>query len=52
MTDLFDKVLHYCGRKGDNLFLINVGAMDGILFDELIGYSTMYKFKRLLYRRK
>ena len=34
MTDLFDKVLHYCGRKGDNLFLINVGAMDGILFDE------------------
>jgi len=47
MTDLFDKVLHYCGRKGDNLFLINVGAMDGILFDELIGYSTMYKFKGL-----
>ena len=47
MTDIFDKVLHYYGRKGDNLFLINVGAMDGVLFDELIGYSSMYRFKGL-----
>ena len=47
MTDIFDRVLHHYGRKGEKLFSLNIGAMDGVLFDELIGYSTSYNFKGL-----
>jgi FkbM family methyltransferase len=47
INDIFDKILHYYGKNNEKLFLINIGAMDGILFDELIGYSTMYNFKGL-----
>ena len=42
MNDFFDKVLHYYGRKGDKLFMINIGAMDGVLFDAMSGYAGMY----------
>ncbi len=42
MDDLFDKVLHYYGRKAEKLFMINIGAMDGEMFDTLTGYSNMY----------
>ena len=47
MTDIFDRVLHHYGRKGEKLFSINIGAMDGVLFDELIGYTNSYDFKGL-----
>lgn len=47
MTDIFDRVLHYYGGKGVKLFSINIGAMDGVLFDELIGYTNAYNFKGL-----
>lgn len=47
MNNIFDKVLHHFGQKGEKLFVINIGAMDGVMFDELIGYSTMYDFKGL-----
>ncbi len=26
---------------------MNIGAMDGVMFDELIGYTNMYNFKGL-----
>jgi len=42
MDDFFDKVLHYYGRKGVKLFMINIGAMDGVLFDAMSGYASMY----------
>jgi len=42
MEDFFDKVLHYYGRKGEKLFMINIGAMDGVLFDSMSGYADMY----------
>lgn len=42
MEDLFDKVLHYYGRKGEKLFMINIGAMDGVLFDGMSGYAQLY----------
>lgn len=42
MEDFFDKVLHYYGRKGQKLFMINIGAMDGVLFDSMSGYASMY----------
>ena len=47
MSDIFDKVLHYYGRKSVKLFCINIGAMDGVMFDELVGYSKSYGFKGL-----
>lgn len=47
MSDLFDKFLHDRGRKGEELFFLNIGAMDGVLFDELGGYTHLYGFKGL-----
>jgi len=46
-TDYFNDALHYLGRKGEKLFTINIGAMDGITFDEMSGYIKMYNFKGL-----
>lgn len=47
LSNLFDKALHYLGQKQKEVFVINIGAMDGVLFDEMIGYSNMYNFKGL-----
>jgi FkbM family methyltransferase len=47
LDNLFDKSLHYLGKKNNEVLALNIGAMDGVLFDEMIGYSTMYKFKGL-----
>ena len=47
MSDIFDTVLHYYGRKSSKLFCINIGAMDGMMFDELVGYSQTYGFRGL-----
>ena len=42
MDNFFDKVLHYYGRKEQKLFMINIGAMDGEMFDSMSGYAHMY----------
>jgi FkbM family methyltransferase len=47
ISDLFDKGVHYIGRNFKDVKTINIGAMDGVLFDELYGYSNMYKFTGL-----
>lgn len=47
MSDIFDKILHSRGRRGEKLFAINIGAMDGLMFDELSGYSNLYGFSGL-----
>lgn len=47
MDDLFDKALHYLGRNKKDTFVINIGAMDGVMFDEMVGYTNMYGFKGL-----
>jgi FkbM family methyltransferase len=47
MDNFFDKALHFLGKNKQSVFVLNIGAMDGVLFDEMIGYSTMYKFKGL-----
>jgi hypothetical protein len=44
MSNFFDKALHYIGKKQKNVFVINIGAMDGVMFDEMIGYTNMYNF--------
>lgn len=45
--DYFDLYLHQIGRKGEKVFAINIGAMDGVLYDELIGYTHSYGFAGL-----
>ena len=47
MENYFDKSLHYLGKKQTDVFVMNIGAMDGVLFDEMIGYTNMYNFKGL-----
>ena len=47
MDNFFDKALHYLGRNEDEITALNIGAMDGVMFDEMIGYTNMYDFKVL-----
>jgi len=47
MDNFFDKGLHYLGKNKNNVLVLNLGAMDGVLFDEMIGYTKMYNFKGL-----
>ena len=47
MSDFLDKGLRYLGNNKKNTFLINVGAMDGYRYDELIGYTELFNFKGL-----
>src|SRR5260221_13965869 len=47
MADLFDIMLHYFGQNNMKIFTISIGAMDGVMFDELYSYSTLYNFKGL-----
>lgn len=42
MDNFFDKVLHYYGKKGEKLFMINIGAMDGTMFDSMSAYADVY----------
>ena len=45
MSNFFDKALHYLGQNSPSTFVMNLGAMDGEMFDEMIGYTRMYGFK-------
>jgi len=45
MSNFFDKSLHYLGKNKEEIFVMNIGAMDGVLFDEMIGYTNTYNFK-------
>lgn len=45
MKNFFDKAVHYLGKNCPDTFIINIGAMDGVMFDELVGYTNTYKFK-------
>jgi len=47
MDNFFDKVLHYYGKKEEKLFIINIGAMDGIMFDSMSAYAEIYNFDGL-----
>lgn len=47
MHNFFDKSVHFLGKNSENVFIINIGAMDGVMFDELAGYTNVYKFSGL-----
>jgi len=46
--DLISKTLHYIGEKYPNATIIQIGAMDGISFDDTRGFLDLYKWKCLL----
>lgn len=45
--DFFDKAVRYIGSKPGEKIVINIGAMDGILYDELSAYTSLFGFKGL-----
>jgi FkbM family methyltransferase len=47
MNNFFDKALHYLGKKQKETLALNIGAMDGVMFDEMIGYTNMYGYQVL-----
>jgi FkbM family methyltransferase len=49
MDNYFDKALHYLGRtqSDQRVFVMNIGSMDGVMFDEMYGYTAMYGFRGL-----
>ena len=46
--DLISKTLHYIGKNYKNQFVVQIGAMDGINFDDTRGFLDMYKWSALL----
>jgi len=45
MYNFYDKVLHKLGKeKGREVSFVNIGAMDGIMFDDSAGYVAMYEY--------
>jgi len=45
--NIYDKALHYIGRNKKDAFVVIIGAMDGISFDETRGYIAVYNWKGL-----
>jgi FkbM family methyltransferase len=46
--DLISQTLHYIGKTHPEASVIQIGAMDGINFDDTRGFLDMYKWKSLL----
>lgn len=46
--DIISKTLHHIGQKNSNAFVVQIGAMDGIGFDDTRGFLDMYKWPALL----
>lgn len=45
--NIYDKALHYIGQNIFNPYVVILGAMDGVSFDETRGYIAMYDWKGL-----
>ena len=46
--DLISKTLHYIGKNIKEAQVIQIGAMDGINFDNTRGFLDLYRWKSLL----
>jgi len=46
--DLISETLHYLGRNKKDIFVVQIGAMDGITFDDTREFLDIYKWKALL----
>jgi FkbM family methyltransferase len=48
LVNIYDHVLQKIGReKGSDAFLVNIGAMDGVMFDESWKWMEQHSFKAL-----
>jgi len=47
MDNFFDKSLHFLGKTNNKITALNIGSMDGVMFDEMFGYTKMYNFNVL-----
>ena len=47
INNFFDVGLHHLGKSGRKINSLNIGAMDGVMFDEMIGYTQLYGFNVL-----
>lgn len=47
-ADLISKTLHYIGKNFKEAQVIQIGAMDGINFDDTRGFLDLYRWKSLL----
>lgn len=45
--DIFDKIIKLYAENNPDFFILNIGAMDGVMFDELVQYYDKYNFKGL-----
>lgn len=41
-TDILDKAFHHIGRSGEKTTFVQIGAMDGVSFDDAAGYVALY----------
>jgi len=46
--DIASKTLHYIGNNKKDAFVVQIGAMDGINFDDTRGFLDMYRWDALL----
>lgn len=46
--DLVTKTLHHLGKNKKDAFVVQIGAMDGINFDDTRGFLDMYRWNALL----
>ena len=45
--DIADRTLHHMGLTGFQPFLVVIGAMDGVSYDDFYGYIEMYRWSGL-----
>lgn len=48
VTNVASDTLHYIGKNHNDTFVVQIGAMDGINFDDTRGFLDMYKWDALL----
>ena len=48
VTNIVSDTLHYIGKNYSDTFVVQIGTMDGINFDDTRGFLDMYKWDALL----
>ena len=46
--NIISDTLHYIGKNYNDTFVLQIGAMDGIIFDDTRGFLDMYRWPALL----
>ena len=46
--DIISKTLHHIGKNNKDTFVVQIGAMDGINFDDTRGFLDLYKWPAIL----